>query len=194
MIKLADIGRFVILSTVVAGVGFASIARAEDITPEQEKAARAALDALNATEPFDNILPQIAERLKANFIQTSPNQQDVIVSTVDENALALAGRRGDLEKEAAAIYARTFTVEELNAITAFFSSDVGQKFLKDVPLANREMYKAADIWGAGIERDLVNESEKELRKYLQPQEGDAAATDGAAAADGAATDGQNTGN
>lgn len=183
MTKLADFGRLVILSTVVAGIGFASLARAEDVSPEQEKAARAAIDALKATEPFDNILPQIAERLKANLIQTSPNYQDVIVTTVDENALALAGRRGDLEKEAAAIYARTFTTEELNEITKFFGSEVGQKFLKDIPLANREMYKAADIWGAGIERDLANESEKELGKYLQPQEGDAAAP-----ADGAATD------
>ncbi len=186
MTKFADFSRLAILATVAAGLSLASAARAEDITPEHEKAAREALLALKATEPFDNILPQIAERLKANFIQTSPNYQDIIVTTVDENALALAGRRGDLEAEAASIYARTFTAEELKAMTAFFSSEVGQKFLKDLPLANREMYKAADIWGAGVERDLVNESEKELRKYLAPQE-DPAAQDGAAT-DGAATD------
>ena len=171
MIKLADFGRVAIVSALAAGLGLASVARAEDITPEHEKAAKETLKALNATEPFDNILPQVAERLKANLIQTSPNYQDVITTTVDDNALALAGRRGDLEKEAASIYAKTFSVEELNAITTFFTSDVGKKFLKDIPLANREMYKAADIWGAGVERDLVAESEKELRKYLQPADG-----------------------
>ncbi len=179
MIKLADFSRLAAMTAVVAGLGFASLAHAEDISPEHEKAAREALAAMKATEPFDNILPQVAERLKAELIQTSPNFQDIITATVDEKALALAGRRGDLEKEAAAIYARTFTIEELNGITAFFSSEAGKKFISDLPLASREMYKAAEIWGAGVERDLITESETELRKYIKTQpEGEAAPAEG----------------
>ncbi len=194
MIKLADFGRLAVMTVVAAGLGFASLAHAEDISPEHEKAAREALSAMKATEPFDNILPQIAERLKAELIQTSPNYQDIIVTTVDEKALALAGRRGDLEKEAAAIYARAFTIDELNAIAAFFGSETGKKFITDLPLANREMYKAADIWAAGVERDLITETDVTLRQYIQvPQDGEGAATDGAAA-EGTATEGGQSGN
>lgn len=166
MLKFAEFGRVAAASLIVVGIGFAGMARAADVTDEQMKAARAAIKAIGATVPFDNILPNVAEQIKANLIQASPNYQDIISSTVDQKALELAPRRGDLEREAATIYAKAFTVEELNAITAFFDSPVGKKFLKDVPLANRELLKAADIWGAGVQRDLTNESSNALEKIV----------------------------
>ncbi len=166
MLKFAAFGRVAAAALIVTGFGFASVSKAAEVTDEQLKAAYAAIKATGATVPFDSILPNIAEQLKANFIQASPNYQDIISSTVDDDALALAGRRGDLEKEAATIYAKTFTTDELNTIANFFSSDVGKKFLKDVPLANRELFKAADIWSAGIQRDLSKSSGDKLEKMI----------------------------
>jgi uncharacterized protein len=166
MFKIADFGRAAAATLIIAGLGLSGVARAADATDAQMKAAHAAIEAIGATQPFDNILPDISERLKATLIQSSPNFQDIISSTVDQKALDLAPRRGDLEKEASAIYAKAFTVEELNAIATFFNSPVGKKFLTDVPLANRELYKAADIWGAGIQRDLTSESTKALDKII----------------------------
>lgn len=166
MLKFAAIGRVAATTLIVAGIGFAGAARAAEVSAAQMKAAYAAIKATGATVPFDAILPNIAEQLKASFIQASPNYQDIISSTVDQEALALAPRRGDLEKEAATIYAKTFSVDELNAIANFFNSDVGKKFLKDVPLANRELFKAADIWSAGIQRDLQKSSSAKLEKIV----------------------------
>ena len=166
MFKFADFGRTAAASLIIAGLGLSGVARAADATEAQMKAAHAAIEAIGATRPFDNILPDISERLKADLIQASPNFQDIISKTVDEKALALAPRRGDLEKEASAIYAKAFTVDELNAIATFFNSDVGKKFLKDVPLANRELYKAADIWASGVQRDLGTESTQALDKII----------------------------
>jgi hypothetical protein len=88
--------------------------------------------------------------------------------------LALAPRRADLEREAATIYAKSFSTEELNAIAKFFDSDVGKKFLKEVPLANRQLAKAADIWGTGIKRDLVDETSKALENVMGDKPGDKA--------------------
>ncbi len=120
------------------------------MTEDQLKAARATIAALGVTNSFDNILPNLAERLKNTLIQASPNHQDLITATVDEKALALAARRADLENEAATIYAKTFTVDELNAITAFYNSEAGKKLLNNGPIASRELLKAADIWASGI--------------------------------------------
>ncbi len=93
----------------------------------QIKAARATIAALGVTNNFDNILPNLAERLKNTLIQASPNFQELITATVDEKALTLAARRADLENEAATIYAKTFTLEELNAITEFYKLDGRQE-------------------------------------------------------------------
>jgi hypothetical protein len=166
MLKFAAYGRVAAAALLVAGMGFAGVSKAADVTDEQLKAAYAAIKATGATVPFDSILPNIAEQMKASFIQASPNYQDIISSTVDDEALALAARRGDLEKEAATIYAKTFTADELNTIANFFNSDVGKKFLKDVPLANRELFKAADIWSAGIQRDLSKSAGDKLEKII----------------------------
>ena len=166
MLKFAALGRVAAAALIVSGFGFATVSKAAEVTDEQLKAAYAAIKATGATVPFDSILPNIAEQLKASFIQASPNYQDIISTTVDDDALALAGRRGDLEKEAATVYAKTFTTDELNTIANFFNSDVGKKFLKDVPLANRELFKAADIWSAGVQRDLTKSAADKLEKII----------------------------
>lgn len=170
MITLAGIGRWAAATILVSGIALAAQVRADDaVTEEQLKAARAAISAINATAQFDNILPGLAEQLKNQLIQATPNYQNEISTAVDEQALALAARRGDLEKEAATIYAKSFTVEELNAITAFYTSPAGKKLLSDGPIATREMGKAADIWAAGISRDLATETDKKLEEVLGAQ-------------------------
>ncbi len=161
--------RLAVGAVLLSGVALVSTARADDVSEEQIAAARATIQSLNLTIGFDRILPNLAEQLKAQLIQASPNYTDLITSTVDEKALSLAARRGDLEREASRIYAKTFTLDELKAISAFYQSDVGKKLLKDGPVATREMMKAADIWASGVSRDLAKESDAALQKTVGAQ-------------------------
>lgn len=169
MIKFSGFGR--IASTAILVVMLGTSARAQDISEDQIQAARAAITALGVTNQFDNILPTLADRLKAELTQVYPNFQDQIFATVDETALSLAARRGDLEREAALVYAKAFTIDELKAITTFYQSDAGKKMLKDGPIATREMMKAADIWASGIGRDLQSKTNEAMLKIA----GDSAA-------------------
>ena len=154
MMKLSGFGRMAAAAIVLAGLGAGSVFAADDVTPEHLKAARSAIAAVGATSKFDVILPTIAEQLKQQLIQATPNFEPVINETVDEQAIAIAKRRADLENEAANIYAKTFSIEELNAITAFYSSAAGKKLMSDGPIALREMTTAADTWASGVSRDL----------------------------------------
>jgi hypothetical protein len=148
--------RHVLAGAAMALIVLAAPARAQDISPSHLDAARAALVALHATDDLDKILPQAAENIKKQLIDRNPDQSELINSTVDEQTLALAGRRGDLEKEVAMAYAKVFTEDELKKITEFYSTPVGQKLISDGPIASREMLKAANIWQSGIIRDLSN--------------------------------------
>lgn len=167
MKKFAGLGRIAAATVILSSFAFGTAVKAQEVTDEQLKAARAAIAAIGATAQFDNILPGLAERLKAGLIQDSPNYEDQISQTVDATALALAPRRADLEKEAATNYAKAFTVEELKAIADFYSSDVGKKLLKDGPIASRETNRAADIWAQGIARDLQKNASDELSKVIK---------------------------
>lgn len=172
MINLAGLGKAAAASILISGVIFGTAVRAQEITEEHIAAAKQAIGALGVTDRFDNILPGLAERLKAELIQASPNVQDAITETVDAKALELAPRRADLEREAALTYARAFSLDELKSISTFYGSETGKKLLKDGPIATRELMKAADIWAAGINRDLNTSSMTELQKVagadLQP--------------------------
>ncbi|WEX75978.1 DUF2059 domain-containing protein [Sinorhizobium numidicum] len=165
MNRLTGLARTFAAAAVLFSVSIPAV-QAQDVAEDQVKAARATIAALGVTNSFDNILPSLAERLKNTLIQASPNHQELITATVDEKALSLAARRSDLEREAATIYAKTFTIEELNAITEFYNSPAGKKLLNDGPIASRELLKAADIWAAGVSRDLTNDATKSLDATL----------------------------
>jgi hypothetical protein len=164
-----------------AMLAFASNAGAQDVPESHLKAARAAVSAFRATDLYDRILPQAAAALKQELIQKNPDQAKLITDTVDAQALTLAARRSDLEREAALAYAKVFSEAELNAIAAFYNSEAGKKLLEDGPIVTREVDKAADIWSRGIGRDLATNVAQELAKTTgAPQNTDAAPAPGAA--------------
>jgi uncharacterized protein len=150
-------------ASILALMGVSSLAVAADPTPEHLAAARAAIAAIKATDQFDVILPQAADSLKGEMIQKDPNLEAAITSAVDEEVIKLAARRADLEKEAARAYANIFSVEELNGIATFYSSDVGKKLIAEGPLATREVIKAANIWQTGVSRDLAEAVAKKVK-------------------------------
>src|SRR5262245_15123024 len=179
----------------VALLAFVAPAIAEDAPPISDshlKAARAAVSAIHATEDFDKILPQAAAALKKTLIEKNPDLQELIVKTVDEEALAIAPRRADLEKEAAMAYAKVFSEDDLNAIATFYTTDTGKKLLADGPIVTRELFKAADIWQRGIGRDLSQNVGAKLAAIIKSQAPDPtqpqAADPNAAAPDDAAAD------
>ncbi|TWH01275.1 hypothetical protein L598_000100002560 [Mesorhizobium sp. J18] len=152
---LAKRARLFIAAAALATTVFMMPASAQEISDAHLQAAHKALDALNATDEFDNVLPQATQALKAELIQKNPDLVELINATVEENALKLAPRRADLEKEAALAYARVFSEEELESITTFYTSPAGQKLLSDGPIVAREVLRAAEIWQRGVARDLA---------------------------------------
>ena len=169
MMQFSRLGRLAAAAALVAALG-ASGASAQDASAEQIKAARATIAAVGATSNFDRILPTIAGQIKEQMIQATPNFQTVIEETVDAEAIKIAARRSNLEQEAAKVYAQTFSMEELNAITAFYTSPAGKKLLENGPIAQRELSKAADIWATGISRDLSKSSTDAINAKISAQQ------------------------
>lgn len=164
MINSKGFGGIATAVIVAGGILFGASAKAQEIADAHLQAARGAISALGVTNQFDGILPNLAEGLKIQLIQAYPNFQDEIFKTVDGKALELASRRGDLEREAALVYAKAFTPEELTAIATFYTSDAGKKLLKDGPIVTRELLRAAEIWAAGVRRDLENSTNEAMLK------------------------------
>jgi hypothetical protein len=140
---------------------------AQEVTPSHMEAARKTIVALAATDPFDSILPQAAAQLKAELIRKNPDLSSAIIQAVDEQTLALAARRRDLETEVARVYTRIFNEDELNAIGTFYASPAGKKLLEEGPIVAREVMQAAEIWQRGVARDLAQSVGEKLKAVYE---------------------------
>ena len=158
---------YLLAASISAMVGLSGTAFAQELDAAHVSQAKKALAATKATNPFDQILPKAALDLKNQFSSTNPDQFEQIDLIVDEEAIKLASRRGDLETESAKLFAGTFSLEELKEIEAFFSTPTGEKYLKEAPILAREMGKAVRIWETGIRRDLAAASGKRLSEISQ---------------------------
>ena len=139
-------------------------AMGQEISEQHLKSARQAITATKATESFDSILLNASAGLKNQLTANDPDKAATIATVVDEEAIALAARRADLENEAARLFANTFSEEELGQITQFFNSPAGAKYLNSTPILARELGKAARVWANGISRDL----NKNVTEKLKP--------------------------
>ncbi len=166
MILARPVRRFALVLATMASLAVAGGAGAQEVSASHLKAARAAVDAINATDQYDIILPSAAQALKTEMINKNPDLQDEISRIVDEQTLKMVSRRGDLEREAALAYARVFTEKQLNEIAAFYQSEAGLKLLSDGPIVTRELIKAARIWQNGVARDLAQEVGKTMDKTV----------------------------
>lgn len=154
------------IAAIVSITTFSTSVFAQQIAEDHMAAARKALSATKATESFDGILIQSSAQLKNQLTANSPDKADEISSIVDEEAIALASRRGDLEVEGARHFANIFSKDELELLSEFFNSPTGSKYLDNAPILARELSKSARIWANGINRDLA----ENVTKRLQPDQ------------------------
>lgn len=150
------------LAVALAVAGLTTTVVAQEFSESHIAAAKRAMNASRSTDRLDTILPQMAASAKAELIRDRPDREQELTAVVDNAALALASRRGDLENEVAQVFAKVFTEEELVVIADFYESEAGKKFLKESPIVIREMTQASRVWSNGLRRDLSDEIRKGL--------------------------------
>lgn len=136
----------------------------ETIAEDHLAAARETVFASNAIRAFDNVLPLMAERTRTLFIQRDPANTAMIDEIVNEVALSLASRRPELNKVVFEVWARRFSIEELNQLTAFYKSPLGQKYSRVEPELRALSIGAAKQWGDAISTEMVTLVREELTK------------------------------
>ncbi|MFK5977313.1 MAG: DUF2059 domain-containing protein [Rhizobiaceae bacterium] len=161
---LSGLAKCVAIAAPVLLISLAS-SNAQESSQSHLDAAKAAISATGTSAPLDNILPVMAEQAKSQLISRRPDIAATISDIVDDASIALAPRRGDLENEVAAIYAKVFSEEELKAIADFYGSDTGKKLLSEAPIIERQIKEASQTWGSGLRRDLSQAIGTKLREF-----------------------------
>ncbi|MBB4304047.1 hypothetical protein GGD81_003102 [Rhodobium orientis] len=139
-------------------------AQEETFTPEHMKAAEAAVEATRSNYGFDEILPIVASQTKQQLVRQNPEFAREIDAMVNDVALSMAGKRVDLDKMIEEIWARRFTKEELDEITAFYTSPVGAKLAEKSAELSTLSIGAAREYRNQLGIDMLEQAQKEMEK------------------------------
>jgi hypothetical protein len=139
-------------------------ARADEITPEHLHAALDAVLSSKMANNYDNALPAISESVQSQLIRLRPDLYQKISEVVQNVALGLASRRSDLNNDVARVWANAFSEDELKAITAFYRSPAGQKFLQVGPKVAADSVQALKGWSDRVGEELMEKSREALKQ------------------------------
>lgn len=171
MTLMKALPRTAVIGAVFTATAFftsASIAQ-DEIAESHLAAAKRVAEVTKVLEPFDDILPILAEQTRTAFIQAEPARAEEIIEVTQEVALQLAPTRVDLNSLVYQAWAKNFTEDELNELAVFYQTDLGQKLTSTLPVVTQLSVGAAREWQDKLSTDMVTMVQQELQKRNQAQ-------------------------
>lgn len=162
--------RAAVLGAAMMAAGFISnAATAQEISESHLAAAKKVSAATKVLEPFDDILPLLAEQTRTAFVQSDPTRAEEIIEVTQQVALELAPKRAELNNRVYQAWAESFSEAELNELAAFYSTDLGQKLTQSIPAITQYSVGAAREWQDKISTEMVTRVQEELKKQNEAQ-------------------------
>lgn len=132
---------------VAALLGFAAVtAQAQNPTAGAVASARELIRAKGGGAMFEPAVPGVVESTKNSFLPTNPNLSRELNDVAAQLRREYEAKKAELVYEVAIVYAKHFTEQELKELVAFYKSPLGQKMLKEEPVALDESLKRAQDW------------------------------------------------
>lgn len=133
-------------------------------SPAAIAAAKELLTLKNASGMYANAVPGMVERTKTTLLQSNLNYQKDLNEVAIIVAKEFAGREKEIGDGMAKIYASHFTEKELKDLVTFYKSPLGQKLLKEEPVAIRESVGFMDQWARQFAETVNGAFRAEMRK------------------------------
>jgi hypothetical protein len=138
--------------------------RAQTPDRARHEAAKQLMVHSGAVKQFDAAIPLILEQMSRSFMSVAPDKGKEIREVFDQLVPRFLERKGELIDQIAALYAAELTLQELNAIIAFYKSPAGLKFAGLQPKIVRESMVLGQSWGQRIGAEIEQQARQELRR------------------------------
>ncbi len=141
-----------------------AVAPAPAQSPDAVAAAKQLMTTMKSVDQFKAIMPSLFRALKPVIVQNRPDIErdyDALVPVMME---AMNSRVEELLDKIAALYAKNFTADELNEITAFYRGPTGQKFVQQMPALMQQSVAIGQQFGQTLGAELQQRMKEELRK------------------------------
>ena len=111
-------------------------------------AAREMMEVAGVAKQFDQAMPMLAQQMAQGFVAIAPDKAAEIREVFAQMAAKFIDRKGELIDKIATIYAEALTAEEIAAVTVFYKSPAGARFIAAQPDIMRQTMIMGQRWGA----------------------------------------------
>jgi hypothetical protein len=137
---------------------------AQEPTAGALAAARDMLVAKGGNTFFDPVVPGVIESVKNSFVPTNPQLYKELNDVAALLRKDYEPKRVEVFNNVARIFAQHFTEQELKDITAFYKTPLGQKMLKEEPVAIELSLKGAQDWATNFSEAVTARFRSEMQK------------------------------
>jgi hypothetical protein len=154
----------------LAGCFIAAAAHAQAPAPTAGAvaAARELVVVKGGAAMFEPVIPGVIETAKNSLVPNNPNLTKELNDVAGQLRKDYEGKKAELVYEVAVIYAKHFTEQELKELVAFYKSPLGQKMLKEEPLALDQGMKRAQDWSQDFSEAVLMRIRTEMAKKGHP--------------------------
>jgi hypothetical protein len=146
-------------------VGFAlTAAQAQAPSAGAVAAARELIQVKGGGAMFEPVIPGVVESTKNNLLPTNPNLSRELNEVSLQLRKEFEAKKAELVYEVAIVYAKHFTEQELKELVTFYRSPLGQKMLKEEPVALDESLKRAQDWSIEFSETVMGRFRTEMKK------------------------------
>jgi hypothetical protein len=137
---------------------------AKPASPAAIAAAKEILAMKNASQMYQNAVPNIVAQTKDSLLQANLNYQKDLNEVAVIVAQSLAGREKEIGEGMAQVYASEFTEQELKDLVTFYKSPLGQKLLANEPKAIQLSMSYMNQWAQNFAETVNAQFRAEMRK------------------------------
>ena len=127
--------------------------------------ARKLMGAIKAEELMTRIMPMINVMIGQMMIKANPGEGAKIKQALDELFMPeFKAQLPTFVDEMAKLYARHYTLEDLQQLNAFYQSPVGQKVVRETPQLSQEGMILGQLWGRRMAESTLEKLAPKFRE------------------------------
>jgi uncharacterized protein len=160
-----------IMIMALAGASLGSVAAQaqQEPSPAAVALARDVIMAKGVGGIVEPVVRGVIENVKNRFIPTNPN----LTRELNDVALTLhkeldGKSSNEVIDQMARVYASRFTEQELKDLLAFYKSPLGQKYIKEEPVAINDGMRQAEQWTEAFAETVMGRMRSEMQKKGHP--------------------------
>jgi uncharacterized protein len=139
-------------------------AQAQTPTAGAVATTRELLAVKGGTLMFEPVIPGVVETTKNNLLPTNPGLAKDLNEVSAQLRREFEAKKAELVYEVAIIYAKHFTEQELKDLVTFYKTPLGQKMLREEPIAVEESLKRAQDWSMDFAEVVMGRFRAEMKK------------------------------